>query len=172
MLIYNYNSKDNVYTGCSEADVSPLEPDIFLVPAFATTISVPNFSEDTEECVWNGTSWDVRERGWSKKVLEEQKKADEEEPVNAPRDVWEELRFWRRAYLQQTDWTQFNDSPLTEEQRQKWATYRQELRDITIGLNETMTDEEYDSLIWPTPPYLNVVKTKEIMFSDPNICRE
>lgn len=172
MLIYNYSPKNNVYLGSCEADVSPLEPDVYLIPASSTTIAVPDFDEETQECVWNGASWDVREKGYAERIIEEQKKADEEEPPNTPRDIWEELRFWRRAYLQQTDWTQFNDSPLTDEERQNWATYRQQLRDLPGNLDQNITEEEYDNLVWPTVPYSNVVKTKEIMYSDSNVSRE
>lgn len=41
------------------------------------------------------------------------------------------VRTIRNKKLQESDWTQSNDSPLTEEQRSEWAIYRQKLRDIT-----------------------------------------
>lgn len=37
----------------------------------------------------------------------------------------------RRKLLNDSDWTQLPNSPLTEEQRQSWADYRQALRDVT-----------------------------------------
>lgn len=43
-----------------------------------------------------------------------------------------ELRDYRNSLLSQSDWTQFNDSPLTSEQKTAWATYRQELRDLPM----------------------------------------
>lgn len=52
----------------------------------------------------------------------------------------------RLTLLQQSDWTQLPNSPLTAEQQTAWATYRQELRDIT-------TQSGYPfNVIWPTPP--------------------
>lgn len=36
----------------------------------------------------------------------------------------------KRMFLQQSDWTQLPDVPLTEEQKTAWATYRQALRDL------------------------------------------
>lgn len=52
----------------------------------------------------------------------------------------------RDAELNRSDWTQFNDVPLTTEKKQEFAVYRQALRDITQqpGFPETIT--------WPDPP--------------------
>jgi hypothetical protein len=40
------------------------------------------------------------------------------------------LRHIRDSLISLTDWTQANDSPLSETQRAAWATYRQSLRDL------------------------------------------
>lgn len=50
----------------------------------------------------------------------------------------------RDNLLKQSDWTQLPDVPLTEEQKAAWATYRQELRD--------MTDSDFLNGNFPTPP--------------------
>ena len=58
----------------------------------------------------------------------------------------DELRRVRDKELARTDWTQGADSPLTDEKKTEWATYRQALRDIT---------DTYTSLVdvvWPTKP--------------------
>ena len=39
-------------------------------------------------------------------------------------------RMTRNQLLIESDWTQFNDSPLTGEVKTSWATYRQALRDL------------------------------------------
>ena len=41
-----------------------------------------------------------------------------------------EMRRMRDDMLKQSDWSQMPDSPLTDAQRQAWATYRQALRDF------------------------------------------
>ena len=41
-----------------------------------------------------------------------------------------ELRTKRDALLVSSDWTQAADSPLTNEAKASWTTYRQELRDL------------------------------------------
>lgn len=52
----------------------------------------------------------------------------------------------RDALLYATDWTQIPNNPLTTQQQQAWAIYRQELRDITKEPNYPW------SVVWATPP--------------------
>jgi hypothetical protein len=40
-------------------------------------------------------------------------------------------RTTRNKLLADSDWTQMNDSPLSNEVKTAWATYRQELRDMS-----------------------------------------
>lgn len=47
-------------------------------------------------------------------------------------------RAERDKLLANSDWTQMNDSPLSNEDKTAWATYRQSLRDITA--NESWPD--------------------------------
>jgi len=58
----------------------------------------------------------------------------------------QEIKMTRNRLLFSTDWTQVADSPLTPELKALWATYRQELRDVTsqAGFPTTVT--------WPVPP--------------------
>jgi hypothetical protein len=54
----------------------------------------------------------------------------------------------RRHLLQETDWTQLSDVPLTTTEREMWKKYRQELRDIT--------KQPLDSdMVWPIKPNNN-----------------
>jgi hypothetical protein len=45
-------------------------------------------------------------------------------------DFDRQMRWHRNAFLNNSDWTQMPDSPLTAEQKEAWATYRQALRDF------------------------------------------
>jgi hypothetical protein len=57
-------------------------------------------------------------------------------------------RTTRDKLLADTDWTQMNDSPLTNEAKTAWATYRQELRDLTDSdAWPNLADED-----WPVEP--------------------
>lgn len=59
-----------------------------------------------------------------------------------PQTEWAAVRQKRDAMLRDTDFTQLNDSP---KNKQAWAAYRQELRDITKQADPF-------NVAWPTPP--------------------
>lgn len=67
---------------------------------------------------------------------------------NAPTDEqlkleqWEIIRSERNAKLSACDWTQLPDAPVD---KNIWATYRQELRDIT-------NQSDPFNIIWPSEP--------------------
>ena len=69
-----------------------------------------------------------------------------EETFNA---AMTQLRNKRNDLLKDSDWTQANDSPLTDAKKTEWQTYRTSLRKITSGLT---THDEVDSVTWPTKP--------------------
>jgi len=57
-------------------------------------------------------------------------------------------RTTRNKLLADSDWTQMNDSPLTNEVKTAWATYRQELRD----LSDLDAWPNLDDADWPVAP--------------------
>jgi hypothetical protein len=58
MKIYNYHPYYKYFTSCTDADESPLEPGIFLIPAHATTIKPPDFKE-SEIPVFTENDWEI-----------------------------------------------------------------------------------------------------------------
>ena len=54
-------------------------------------------------------------------------------------------RETRNQLLSDSDWTQFNDSPLTGDVKTSWATYRQTLRDIT-------STDDWPNVSFPATP--------------------
>lgn len=56
------------------------------------------------------------------------------------------IRKERDNRLAQSDWTQFNDSPLDNTKKQEWATYRQALRDLPANTTDPANPT------WPTKP--------------------
>lgn len=52
----------------------------------------------------------------------------------------------RNNLLQQSDWTQIPNCPLTDAKQQEWAIYRQELRDISSQSGYPF------NVIWPVKP--------------------
>jgi hypothetical protein len=80
---------------------------------------------------------------------------EEETARNAEEAVWEEekparamasLRSKRNTLLIDSDWTQYNDSPMANEVKAEWTVYREALRDLPAN-----TDDPADPT-WPTPP--------------------
>lgn len=59
--------------------------------------------------------------------------------------LWGNIRNRRNMLLNECDWTQLSDSPLTEEKKLEWRVYRQDLRDIT-------NQEDPHNIIWPIKP--------------------
>jgi len=77
-------------------------------------------------------------------------KAEHEAAYQARLDakVAEGHRTTRDKLLADTDWTQMNDSPLSNEDKTAWATYRQELRDLSdLDAWPNLADED-----WPVEP--------------------
>jgi len=57
-------------------------------------------------------------------------------------------RTTRNKLLADSDWTQMNDSPLSNEDKTAWATYRQELRDMSdLASWPNISDDD-----WPVAP--------------------
>ncbi|MGR3968800.1 tail fiber assembly protein [Shewanella sp. 1180_01] len=58
----------------------------------------------------------------------------------------EVIRNRRDLLIVDTDWTQFADSPLSAELKDKYAVYRQALRDMPQQYIDTGT------IVWPVKP--------------------
>jgi hypothetical protein len=81
---------------------------------------------------------------------EEETARDAEEAAQEaakPARAMSHLRTERDSLLASSDWTQYTDSPLTDEVKTSWATYRQRLRDLP----ETYTADP-DAVVWPEAP--------------------
>lgn len=59
---------------------------------------------------------------------------------------WEWARAYRDPLLKNSDWTQLPDSPLSNEKKQLWYDYRQQLRNITDSV------ESPQNVVFPSDP--------------------
>jgi hypothetical protein len=59
------------------------------------------------------------------------------------------LRAKRNALIASSDWTVLSDSPLSETEKTAWLEYRQDLRDITEGVN---TVAKVNAVVFPDKP--------------------
>lgn len=59
---------------------------------------------------------------------------------------WYLIRLRRNTKLDESDWTQLLDAPLTTTKQDEWKVYRQSLRDIP------QTFASPDKVVWPDEP--------------------
>tara|TARA_B100000470_G_C19670164_1_gene337209 strand:+ start:266 stop:649 length:384 start_codon:yes stop_codon:yes gene_type:complete len=73
------------------------------------------------------------------------------EPVSNPPEIniMAFIRDTRTGLLYESDWTQGEDVPLTEEKKAEWTTYRQELRDLPVTFVDA---EKIEDVIFPILP--------------------
>jgi hypothetical protein len=88
MNIFNFNPETKAYSGQTQANESPREPGVYLLPANATTLEPPA-ARDGFISVWGGSSWQVESIPLPP------------EPVAPPVIPVADLR--RMAYMQEAD---------------------------------------------------------------------
>lgn len=141
MKVYSYHPNTKEFVDESEADESPLEPNVFLLPALSTFQKPPSNIPSGFVAIWNTetSTWSVVEKKIDV-VLEE---------LQIPND-WDILRAQRNLLLQETDYLFLRDAPLLNtEVEANFRIYRQSLRDLpSITTDPTKPN-------WPTRP--NVV---------------
>ena len=64
-------------------------------------------------------------------------------------DEWTRIRTERDRLLTESDWTQANDTPLSDADVAKWKTYRTSLRDLP---SDQSSKTKYSDITWPTKP--------------------
>jgi hypothetical protein len=60
IIVYQCNY-DWVYVGETQADLSPLEQGVYLIPAFAVETPPPPYDAKKQFCEWNGSEWLIKE---------------------------------------------------------------------------------------------------------------
>lgn len=111
--------------------------DVFEV--HSTPSPIPSWFEKVFEGkpMYDGEKW---VQTWYTTSLTEDEKADKISKG------WKIIRDTRDGLLKECDWTQFNDSPLPEDQKKQWSEYRQKLRDIP------QKNKLPFSVVWPKSP--------------------
>lgn len=67
-------------------------------------------------------------------------------------EFFEYLRGERNRRLSESDWTQLADVYRSQEWKNNWEDYRQQLRDLPSLYQENNTDVDFNSIAWPTKP--------------------
>lgn len=102
----------------------------------------PSFDPATENCNQVNPTYDNGEwvKTWQVSA------ANAEEIAERLADESEAVRIERNQLLIDCDWTQLPDSPLPSADKTAWATYRQQLRDVTSQAGFPW------NVIWPSIP--------------------
>lgn len=58
MKVYHYHQDTGVFLGSSDAERSPLEPGVFLIPAYATAAGIPSVPAGSRAVFRNG-AWEI-----------------------------------------------------------------------------------------------------------------
>ena len=66
--------------------------------------------------------------------------------------LWSQLRTERNRRLAASDWTQLADAHLSQEKKDAWAAYRQELRDLPDEVTDEQVTSSTNSVPWPLDP--------------------
>lgn len=95
---------------------------------FVNPSEVPEHDANTHNCVWD-SSPTLTDGSWMIGAsIVEKTQEEKDEIVSQTASL---VRDQRSRLLSNSDWTQLADSQLTDTQKASWATYRQQLRDIS-----------------------------------------
>lgn len=63
MIAYTYNPVTMEFVGESSVDESPLEPGVFLMPAYSTEVAPPNFNAEIHICYFDkeSSTWKIQD---------------------------------------------------------------------------------------------------------------
>ena len=154
MKIYNYDD-DGYFTSESEADESPLEPGVFLIPAKATDVKPPKEKKDHRLRFVDGA--------WTHEKLVEDEEA--EEVISSPPKVDQKIRLLRlvnqvaieMGFLGYIDAISFKDDPNAEfaDPAQKIFLWRSKALSALPSVSsevEALSDEDFKGF-WTGPEY-------------------
>lgn len=141
MLIYHWHPETKQLIGSSEADESPLEPGIFLIPAYATNEQPPEIINE-HIIVWGDNKW----------IYQKMDMKQETKPVPDPCTL---LRNERNNRLAEVDWIILKSYSNSVPVPKQWVDYMQALRDLPSVSQPKLTPDgllDISSISFPIKP--------------------
>ena len=149
--VITYPSEDFTIVECTDEDVQArlvqLNDYQSSSPDTGTTYNIKYYvsKRDAEELLdIDGKSYDPKQYVSSHFVGD-----DSAKDARILADEWTDIRRERDKLLTESDWTQANDTPLTDANVAKWKTYRTSLRDLP---SDQSSKTKYSDITWPTKP--------------------
>ena len=143
-LVYHYADSGEIYQVTGVPGIYP--SDGAQVDLAGNEIVRHLMTDDfVQENSWNGSGWNNR----GTMPTPYYKWESDAWVIDTDALHWQ-IRLDRGAKLGMSDWTQGADSPLTDEKKAEWRTYRQALRDIISNIPADLDDPE--DISWPTEP--------------------
>ena len=136
MKIYNYNALTRLLISEEEAVESPLEPGVFLIPAFATDLPPPAKVPEGKEAFFDGNGWALRD-------IPPPQQPESSNPLTDD-ELVALCKSQAKQYLIDTDWSQTNDVLALLKNIKDFTDYRATVRDLFF--NPVKAPK------WPTPP--------------------
>ena len=151
-VVHHYHPISYIHIGASQADESPLEPGVFLIPAHAT-LTAPDSIPDEGKC----NVWDQATHTWSLQDIPQTDTALPPIPEEMPEPIVQ-LRALRNQRLTDVDWVAIKYFTLGVPYPDEWSVYVQTLRDLPATVGPLEVDDEgrliEASVNWPIQPLL------------------
>ena len=111
-----------------------------------------NMPEDTDEALYMGLRyWKQSEETWAHREAcpGEYYYWRDERWVYDNTKMWNDIRGRRNGLLKDSDWTQLEDAPISNETKLAWRAYREALRQLPDTQSNATS---IDDIGWPGPP--------------------
>ena len=150
MLVYSYDPQTKEYIGTEEAQESPREPGVFILPANSTESEPPSTQSGKTAC-WNGTKWELKvdHRGKTFWDTATQEKHKISEIGIAPKSDWTQKEpADEKAEWNGEEWIiPFNELKERKYKEIAAARYNAEIAGITINGVLIKTDRETQAVL-------------------------
>ena len=127
--------------GFSRTDNTTFTEEEIADAGFTGPYQRPEFDPETQRLIW-----DLDTLSYKVITFAPSKDTIPPEHVVPTSFYWQRMREERNLRLSMTDWSVLPDTQLTEEKKQSFLTYRQELRDLPENI------EDIHNFTWPERP--------------------